>query len=60
REILTRVGAHILGVVLNGVRVTAGGYLRKNYATFYEYREQVSLPAEPPAEPEAEAPGDSQ
>jgi hypothetical protein len=30
---------------LNGVRVTAGGYLRKNYETFYEYREQPRLAA---------------
>ena len=43
RETLLRVGAHIVGVVLNGVRVTAGGYLRKNYETFYEYHER-SLP----------------
>lgn len=39
RATLQRVGAHILGAVLNGVRVTAGGYLRKNYETFYEYSE---------------------
>ena len=43
RNMLERVGAHIYGVVLNGVRVTAGGYLRKNYETFYEYRETVAL-----------------
>jgi receptor protein-tyrosine kinase len=34
---LTRVGAHMLGAVLQGVRVTAGGYLKKNYEAFYEY-----------------------
>lgn len=39
RDILQRVGVRIMGVVLNGVRVTAGGYLRKNYETFYQYRE---------------------
>ncbi|HAU38705.1 MAG TPA: hypothetical protein DCX07_13435 [Phycisphaerales bacterium] len=37
KDMLQRVGAHVLGVVLNGVRVTSGGYLRKNYETFYEY-----------------------
>jgi len=42
-EHLARVGAHVLGVVLQGVRTTAGGYLRKNYQTFYEYH-QKSLP----------------
>ena len=46
RDTLRRVGAHILGVVLNGIRVTAGGYLRENYRTFYEYHEQEQLPAE--------------
>ncbi len=44
RDTLMRVGAHILGVVLNGVRVTAGGYLRKNYETFYEYSGMSQLP----------------
>lgn len=46
RDVLLRVGAHIIGVVLNGVRVTAGGYLRKNYETFYEYHELAQLSAE--------------
>ncbi len=45
RDTLSRVGAHILGAVLNGVRVTAGGYLRKNYDTFYDYQYgQARLP----------------
>jgi capsular exopolysaccharide synthesis family protein len=42
-ELLTRLGAHNLGVILQGVRSTAGGYLRKNYETFYEYH-QKALP----------------
>ncbi|MHC4561190.1 MAG: polysaccharide biosynthesis tyrosine autokinase [Planctomycetota bacterium] len=46
RSTMTEAGGHILGAVLNGVRVMAGGYLRKNYDTFYEYRErQPALPA---------------
>ena len=40
RDIFLRVGAHVIGAVLNGVRITAGGYLKKNYSTFYEYRGQ--------------------
>ncbi len=40
---VSQVGGRILGLVLQGVRVTAGGYLRKNYETFYEYH-QKSLP----------------
>ena len=45
RDLLSRVGAHFLGAVLNGVRVTAGGYLRKNYETFYQYGGQPPTPA---------------
>lgn len=47
KGIFDRVGAHIIGVTLNAVRVTAGGYLRKNYETFYEYHEDQ--PRELPA-----------
>ncbi len=31
--------ADILGVILNGVRSSAGGYFRKNYRDFYRYRD---------------------
>jgi capsular exopolysaccharide synthesis family protein len=44
RDVLSRLGSHIFGVALNGVRVRAGGYLRKNYETYYEYRERGQLP----------------
>jgi len=44
REMLNRIGAQIVGVVLNGVRTVAGGYLRKNYDAFYEYQERSRLP----------------
>jgi succinoglycan biosynthesis transport protein ExoP len=40
RDTISRVGGKILGVVLNGVRVTAGGYLQKNYETYYDYHSQ--------------------
>jgi capsular exopolysaccharide synthesis family protein len=30
--------ARILGAILNGVRTSAGGYLRKNYLAFYRYQ----------------------
>jgi len=42
-EQLSHIGAHVIGVVLQGIRMTAGGYLRKNYETFYEYH-QKALP----------------
>ncbi|MCD6303672.1 MAG: polysaccharide biosynthesis tyrosine autokinase [Planctomycetes bacterium] len=44
REMLDRIGGHVIGVVLNGVRAMAGGYLRKNYEAFYDYHEQAKLP----------------
>src|SRR5690606_33866781 len=31
--------ADVLGIVLNGVRSAAGGYFRKSYQEFYDYRE---------------------
>lgn len=39
-ERLRQVGARVFGVVLQGVRTTSGGYLRKNYETFYEYHQK--------------------
>ncbi|MCD6377232.1 MAG: polysaccharide biosynthesis tyrosine autokinase [Planctomycetes bacterium] len=42
-ERLIRIGAHVFGIVLEAVRSMGGGYLRKNYETFYEYQEK-SLP----------------
>ena len=53
RDMLNRVGCHLIGVVLNGVRATPGGYLRKNYETFYQYHEQAKLA---PAEGKVEVP----
>ncbi len=44
QEMLGRLGANIIGVVLNGARAMAGGYLRKNYEAFYDYQEQAKLP----------------
>jgi capsular exopolysaccharide synthesis family protein len=38
RDQLSDVRAEMLGVVLNGVRGTAGGYLKKNIRTAYEYQ----------------------
>lgn len=56
RDMLSKLGTHIFGVVLNGVRVTAGGYLRKNYETFYEYRESAPQLASAPVAAPAAAP----
>ena len=46
RDVLQRVGAHVVGAVLNAVRASAGGYLRENYDRFYEYHEQRSIAAQ--------------
>lgn len=48
REQLHRVGARLLGVVLNDVKITRGGYFREMYQTYYDYQSQSqpALPAE--------------
>ena len=48
RDDIQRVGARLIGVAVNGVRVTSGGYLRKSYETFYEYHQQVLSGGPPP------------
>jgi len=42
---------NVLGIVLNGVRSSAGGYFRKNYQAFYRYRQPGE---DPPAKREAD------
>jgi succinoglycan biosynthesis transport protein ExoP len=37
--------ADVLGIILNGVRSTAGGYLRQSYQEFYRYRSGASSKA---------------
>ncbi|MBT3199008.1 MAG: polysaccharide biosynthesis tyrosine autokinase [Phycisphaerales bacterium] len=60
RDIFLRVGAHVVGSVLNGVRITAGGYLKRTYNTFYEYQgQQLPAPVAPRA-PQAAFPTDSE
>ena len=34
--------AVVLGVILNGVRTSVGGYFRENYQAFYKYRGSTS------------------
>lgn len=40
REQLARMGARVIGVVLNGVTSRPGGYFRQQYRDFYEYRDE--------------------
>jgi polysaccharide biosynthesis transport protein len=48
RDTLDRLGAHVLGVVLNAAEVRAGGYFKELYRAYYDYDEQASkvLPAD--------------
>jgi len=57
KETLAHVRAEFIGVILNGLRTTAGGYLQKNYNTFYQYGQNARLPAPAPA-PRPEPPVD--
>lgn len=40
RELLRKANARLLGVVLNDVQITRGGYFRKAYQTYYDYQGQ--------------------
>lgn len=55
---LSGLRADVLGVVVNGVRVSAGGYFRENYDAFYSYRQSKArrAPAVVDIHPEASAP----
>lgn len=41
RDTLDRVGAHVLGVILNAAEVQAGGYFKQMYRTYYDYDEEA-------------------
>jgi capsular exopolysaccharide synthesis family protein len=38
KDQLKRAGAKLLGVILNDVKITRGGYFREMYKTYYEYQ----------------------
>jgi capsular exopolysaccharide synthesis family protein len=44
---LREARAEFLGIVINGVRASAGGYFRRNYEAFYEYQNGGSERAQP-------------
>ncbi len=44
RDQLKRANAKVLGVILNDVKATRGGYFREMYKTYYEYQSSASLP----------------
>jgi capsular exopolysaccharide synthesis family protein len=43
KEQLKRAGAKLLGVVLNDVKITRGGYFREMYKTYYEYQTPTAI-----------------
>ncbi len=46
REQLQRVGARILGAILNDVQANPGGYFREQYREFYDYMSDETIPHE--------------
>ena len=49
--------ADVLGIVLNGVQSSAGGYFRKSYEDFYNYRREGANPTNVAARRDAKANG---
>jgi capsular exopolysaccharide synthesis family protein len=43
KDQLKRAGAKLLGVVLNDVKITRGGYFREMYKTYYEYQTPTAI-----------------
>lgn len=40
KEQLTRIGARVIGAVVNGVQARAGGYFKKYYRDYYDYTDE--------------------
>jgi succinoglycan biosynthesis transport protein ExoP len=48
-EQLQRIGARVIGAVLNGIEARPGGYFRRQYREFYDYVSDETVPPELPA-----------
>jgi len=46
-RLLSDVGAHMFGAVLNAARVTGGGYFREQLRSYYEYQTEVDTDTTP-------------
>ncbi|MFQ5462890.1 MAG: polysaccharide biosynthesis tyrosine autokinase, partial [Phycisphaerae bacterium] len=46
-RLLSDVGAHMFGAVLNAARVTGGGYFREQLRSYYEYQTEVDADTTP-------------
>lgn len=51
REQLDRIGARVVGAVLNGVTARPGGYFRAQYREFYDYTTEETVPRDVPGIP---------
>jgi len=51
REQFQRIGARLIGAILNGVQARPGGYFRQQYREFYEYTSEEVIPQELPGGP---------
>lgn len=49
RDQLEAIKARVVGAILNGVKVRAGGYFKQQYREFYDYTSDQTIPAELPA-----------
>lgn len=47
RRVIDGVDGRLFGVVLNAIKVLRGGYLRKSYRQYYDYRQDGELGASP-------------
>ena len=57
RQVIDSVSGRLFGVVLNAIKVLRGGYLRKSYRQYYDYRQAGAFGAPPmPAPAPEEAP----
>ena len=45
---LQRIGARVIGAVLNGIEARPGGYFRRQYREYYEYTSDETVPPELP------------
>lgn len=61
REQFQRMGARVIGAVLNGAQARPGGYFRQQYREFYDYTSEESSQELPAGEmPELDLPADDE
>lgn len=58
-EQLQRIGARVIGAVLNGIEARPGGYFRRQYREYYDYTSDETVPPELPGFSDAQALADA-